>query len=406
MRGSNGAVVALCFCVVLLAGCSSVQAGHAVRDHTLTANSDGVVVGLLDHGNYPITPASPLGKAGPRGHIVESQRLADFLVLPSDVDSAISHQGNLDGIGTALPLPTTALVDQFVSPGTQEILDANGYIAGFASQRVTSSDAIHKKAMTVMVARFNDPPAALAAAAQMAAVPPPRSTRTPLPIPGHPEALGSTFDFGDGGHYVEAYTARGPYVLYQFVNSAESVDVAAATAASAIDLQGPRIDAFKPTDPAQLADLPLDPTGLYAITLRDGLDEKDFTRGVYGAQGGLAYEGDTTSIAPVYAASGIDVVALGNSIVYRATDSAAAKNFKDALAKSADERAADFKPIPSVLGLPESRCYHGTTGGSGPESSIYQCVATSGRYAFRVFSHQEIDVLQRTAAQYLLLTNN
>lgn len=325
--------------------------------------------------------------------------MAEYLVLPSDVDKSMTTQGNLDGLGTAIPMPTAGLIDGFVVSGTEKILESHHYVAGFAAQRFGST-----RAMTVMVARFPDEATAADAATQMAAVPAPGGTRVPFPIPRHPEALGSTFDVGDGAHYVESYTAHGPYVLYQFVNSQESPNGAADLAAATLDRQVPRIDGFAPTDPAKLGDLPLDPDGLYAATLHQESDAKDFTQGVYGRQGGLAYEGDTGSMGEVYTDTGVDTVVRGAAVVYQTKDAASARRFTDALVRDADGDKA-FKPIPAVLGLPESRCYDGTTGRSGPNSAIFQCVATAGRYAFRVFSHQKLDVAQRTASQYLMLNS-
>lgn len=394
----SGVAIAVAVSAAAMTGCTAVREGHAVPDPAFTANNDGVIVALLDSGNYPTKPGAPLGSAGGRGHVVESQRMAEYLVLPGDIDKTISDQGNLNGLGTAIPLPTPGLVDEFVVSKTKEILEAHNYVAGFAAQRYGST-----RATTVMVAAFPDAASATDAATQMAALPAPRGPRTPFPIPGHPEALGSTFDSGDGAHYVDSYTAHGPYVLYQFVNSQESVNGAADLVAATLARQVPRIDEFEPTDPAKLGDLPIDPTGLYAATLRQGSDGKDFTEGAYGPQGGLAYEGDTQSMGELYTDTGVDAVVRGESaVVYQTKDRAAAQHFVDALVKSADS-GKSFKPIPSVLGLPDSRCYDGTTGRKGPNAQIFQCLATAGRYAFRIFSHQKNDVAQRTAAQYLML---
>jgi hypothetical protein len=400
MRHVGDIVVALCMSAVVVAGCSSVRTGHAVPDPALRPNSDGAIVALLDHGNYATKPSDPMGTAGPRGAVIEAQRMAEYLVLPSDVDNSIADQGNLDGLGAALPTPTPGIVSEFVVSGVQAILQSHHFIAGFAAQRIADLGAGRSKAETVMIARFPDPQTAADAATQMAAVPPPKGTRTPFGIPRHPEALGSTFDAGDGAHYVESFTGHGPYVLYQFVNSNESLDVAASIAAGTIDLQAPRIDAFIPTDPAHLGDLPLDPTGLYAATLRVDVDPKDFTRGVYGRQGGLAYEPDTVSMGKLFADTNVDAVALGQTVIYRTKDAESARSFTEFLAKDGDKT---LKPIPPAPGLTKSRCYDGSTG-TDSRNAFFQCLVTAGRYAFRVFSRQKNDVWQRAAAQYLMLT--
>jgi len=403
VRGVGDIVVALCMSAVVMAGCSSVQTGHAVPDPALRPNGDGAIVALLDHGNYATKPSDPLGAAGKRGRVVEAQRMADYLVLPSDVDKTITDQGNLAGVGAAVPTPTAGIVSEFVVSGMQAILESHHFIAGFAAQRIANLGGGHGKGVTVMIARFPDPPAAADAATQMATVPPPKGARTPFAIPRHPEALGSTFDAGDGAHYVESFTPHGPYVLYQYINSNESLDDAASLAAAILDLQAPRIDLFIPTDPAHLDDLPLDPTGLYAATLRADMDPKDFTRGVYGRQGGLTYEPDTVTMGQLFADTNVDAVALGQTVVYRMKDAESARRFMGALVNAADTDKT-LKPIPPPPGLPQSRCIDASSGDSDPGSGHFQCVVTAGRYVFRVFSRQKNDVWQRAAAQYLILT--
>ncbi|OLO99161.1 hypothetical protein BVU76_26965, partial [Mycolicibacterium porcinum] len=101
--------------------------------------------------------------------------MAEYVVLPSDVDKSMTTQGSLNGLGTALPLPTAGLIDGFVVSDTKKILESHNYVAGFAAQRFGTT-----RAMTVMVTRFPDEKVAADAATQMAAVPPPRGTRTPF----------------------------------------------------------------------------------------------------------------------------------------------------------------------------------------------------------------------------------
>ncbi len=405
-RGSGGLVMVrgigvVATVAVFVAGCTSVVSGQAVRDAALTPNADGAIVALLDHGNYPITPSAALGVAGAKGPLIQSQALAEDLVLPSDVDPQIADSGNLNGLGAALPLPTPGVVSEFVIPGTEQILTAHQYVAGFAASRLIRVSTGTSKAMTTMLLQFPDPQTAADAAGQLAGVSGPTVVRTPLPLEAHPDALASTFEMG-GGHIVESYTARGPFVLYQFVNSEESVAVAASLASATLDRQIPRVDAVAPTAPTDLGALPRDPTGVYAATLRKGEDSLDFTDGAYGPHGGLAYESNTVDMGALYADTGVDVVTRGVSVVYRTSDPEAARRFTVALTKDATAHQG-VSAVTPVLGLPQSRCYSTTSGQGSEQHQVFQCVATAGRFAFRVFSQQRVDVLQRTAAQYLML---
>src|SRR6478752_7722023 len=77
--------------MVLVAGCGSTVSGTSVApsDHH---NAHDVTLDLLDPGKYPIT-AVPLAIApsSSTGVVLEGQRMADAVVVPSEVDATLRH---------------------------------------------------------------------------------------------------------------------------------------------------------------------------------------------------------------------------------------------------------------------------------------------------------------------------
>ena len=132
-----------------------------------------------------------------------------------------------------------------------------------------------------------------------------------IPIPGHSDTKAALLTFQEGTQTVKeltASTSHGPYVLMQVVRCPAGPDCQAQLAARTLDLQLPLIDTFTPTEPAQFATLPLDPTGLVARTLPLPEDETTSTSGAaYELRGALHFE-DRVKIGPALTAAGTDFV--------------------------------------------------------------------------------------------------
>ena len=86
------------------------------------------------------------------------------------------------------------------------------------------------------------------------------------PGPRHPEAAASAFNMAQAA-IVESFASQGLYVLYQWLQTNKPAETATELIGRTLDLQGPRIDQFVPTDPSRLASLSVDPNGLLAQTL-------------------------------------------------------------------------------------------------------------------------------------------
>jgi hypothetical protein len=220
---------------------------------------------------------------------------------------------------------------------------------------------------------------------------------TPFPVPGHPEAIATTFTSPDGSAIVESFTPHGSYVLYDYASvGAGNIDAAARLVTKSLDLQGPRIDEFKPTDPAQLANLPIDPDGLLARTLPP--ERVTVDTGVWAPRAALHFSTDPVRSAPLYTDSGLVQKSFARTAIYETKDADGAQRLlKGFLAN----RGPEDKPI-AVPGLPSANCVGtGPAGLTGPQ---FECFYAVDHYVVNVASRQDADVQQQAAAQYLILT--
>ena len=395
---------ALATAAALLAGCASVMAGSAVRDPAFHPGE--VTSALLQTGNYPTAPTAPPAPNAGAAAIMEAQRMAEYVVYPWDVDPRLT---DADTLGLKVIQNPKALgyaildIDTNADDPVQTIARANGFISGFATTRGTPASTPGKHmGLYLLVARFPESDKASASAAAFnASIPPPTGATAvqPIAIPGHPEAQATTYVMNNGHIGVTSNVAHGPFVFHVFAQTDDTADAAAATIAKTLDLQGPRIDQFKPADPAQFATMNLDPTGMKVRTLQR--QTTDVIDGVYTTAALLHLAaGDHPQVAiDRFHTFGIDLISNGKAVVYRAKDAAAASGFADTVAK---DFAEDATPKPAVPGFPGARCF--TLNIAKDYQDTIQCVGTADRYVITVFSKQNNDAIQQISAQYLMLT--
>jgi len=227
----------------------------------------------------------------------------------------------------------------------------------------------------------------------------------PVPIPGHPDITGALAMHRDGNQDVQEVTvvsAHGVYVLIHVADSGQDADHAAAVAGHALDLQAPLIDKFQPTEPAQFLNLPLDPTGLVARTLPLKAGHADsMSNAAYAAAAELHLEDDPVQAERALVDSGVDVVSVGQTTVYRAKDPESAQRLAKALGDDTARRPASHS-AQAVAGLPQSRCVRlDEENGLVPR---HWCIATVDRFAVKAVARQLDNTHQELAAQYLILT--
>ncbi|CAN7684080.1 DUF7373 family lipoprotein [Mycolicibacterium frederiksbergense] len=351
----------------------------------------------LDAGSYPTAPRPPLGNAAdPRtGAIADAQHLADFVVGPWEADEALVTPY----LATYYLLDSSGALMQFAPESVAQRAERHGMVNGFASARQVTD----KTVMMNAVFRFPDASAATAAAGDMnsgaAAQAVRGATPTSAVIPGHPEAAASTYPFTPHESdkewtVIRSFAPHGPYVFMQLVQSVDGFDPAAALVQKAIDVQGPRIDEFRPAPADALAGVPLDPTGLLAKTLPLAGSAAPTKNAVYTRRGAVHFQSNPIASKTLFTDTGVTAVAMALTNVYEAKSPGLASMVVGSFSKEVTAQgAAPAEPVP---GLPDSHC--------SERGKAFYCVASAGRYAVEVNAESLPQAHQQMAAQYILLT--
>ena len=343
---------------------------------------------LLDTGAYPTTASSPPSKAGTEwfGRVLEGHRMANYVVVPSQVDPRLTR---------AIPQNTNTLQNAGDLPVPLDEDDSKDFVVGFSTARSSAA----RQVLINIVLRFTAPAAAADVAADTAALYA-RTTGTShggtVSIPRRPPTLAFASETAEGAE-LHSVTPHGPYVLFQYARSKQGVSDAITLVSKTLDMQEPLIDQFVPDDPSRFADLPTDETGMLSRTLPDpGLPTGGF---VYQPRAALHFQDDSAKAASMFAASGVLAVSAGKSTVYEAADPAKAQGLADSFA--ADRHDNGYRPAAAVNGLP-ARCFDGGRDNDASPRNFY-CTGSAGRYAYEIFSTDQVDAHRQVAAQYRLL---
>lgn len=409
-RLTRGTVAAFGAGVLLLvAGCDQEQTGVAVKS-VGSPPTDRVDVELLVTGTFPTDPLPALGLAGSAsdGALIDARRMADNVVGPWEVDPALM----VPGANRAIVLKDAASVGVIEPSVVADAARTHDIINGFASDRQDSAQG----RLVNAVLRFADPQSAAAAATDMA-----NASRSPqatagaaavaVPIPDHADAQATAVSYSldtgaDQPVTVYSFTPHGAYVLAQIAHG-PALDATTTLITHTLDLQGPRIDQFVPTDPAEFAGLAVDPTGLLAHTMTTPMWPGERPAppnpnvGVYLPRGALHFQDDPAEVSPALSTAGVKAVSYHNSTVFQAHDPTAAAQLADSVAViAATVRAAT--PISGVDFMPASHCMQAQESPTASGSEVF-CFASVGPFAFEVHSGDPTSAREQTAAQYKIL---
>ncbi len=386
------AALAAAVSVAALAGCESTVAGEAMKG---SSPAGAVSVALLDTGPFPTRAGEPFGKAGSAvsGAQLEGIRMAEFVAGPWEVDATLTQF-----VFNGMPIGDAQGLKNALGEAAGGVAAAHGFIAGFATGRSLQGPGLGKSLIN-LVLRFPNPDSAATAARGMAAEvlrggnPPQRA----VAVPRHPESVASSFTDNNVGTVVTSFTAHGPYVFYELASAKDRPEIAGELTANMLDIQAPRIDQFAPTDPAQLADLPVDPSGLLARTLPPPQGEDPVPAvGVYQQRAELHFETNPAESAQLFTAADIEIVTRRwRTRVYQAHDGTGAGRLVERFVHDTNTKA-----IAGVSGLPGAQCFDQ---GAELGAAQFVCVVVVDRYAFMALSGQETEAKQETAAQYRIL---
>ncbi|MEE4025299.1 hypothetical protein V1Y59_19600 [Gordonia sp. PKS22-38] len=371
-----------------------------------------VDLAALDTGSYPTEPREPFGRATDAEIVqVEAQRMAQFIVVPFEVDGDLTNQ--------KMPTQTIASRKNLTMILGPEAVDvpANEFLLGGYTTTASTPDS-HLRAGTArslnnMVVRYADANHARAAARQMADALATRDKTELTGLPGEPTAIVKRSSIG-GNEQMLAFTPHNSYVLYQWVETTpEQQDLLDPTLRTALGLQRALIDQFPATPTkAEAAERGItdsvrpyvdqDRVLIYALPMTDEELETGGTfgpghqlRAVYGPRGRAHTSTDPKTTFTVLTETGSTANAVERSIVYRAATPDGATAIMEA-----DGGAGDAStPIDPPPGLPAAACTK-----SIGQGTLYSCHVQEGRYVGYVRSDDVTDAYQQISAQYVILT--
>ncbi|MGH3552439.1 MAG: DUF7373 family lipoprotein [Mycobacterium sp.] len=136
------------------------------------------------------------------------------------------------------------------------------------------------------------------------------------------------------------------------------------------------------------------------LPLKQGQGDS-MSNAAYDPAGALHLEDNPIQAAQAFTATGVDVVSISQTTVYRAGDPDGARRLAQSLGDATAQRPAS-QPAAVVPGLPGSRCVR--IDGEGGLVPRYSCIAAADRFAFKAVARQLDNARQQIAAQYLILT--
>ncbi|WP_019929473.1 hypothetical protein [Nocardia sp. BMG111209] len=388
-----GALLAAALILPAAAACGADVPGHALRQAADTAN--------LDVGNYP-TKQRVIGRAKTQkqARTRESQRLADFVALPSEADPAYTDDAM--GLSTHVVLNRHGMGKLVINDTFNDV--AKDLVAGWQNAMSTPVDP-NGNARTLNIAVLEFPSAKIAAD-----VGPTLEhddftyniDNAPVDLVKHPEGK---------AHWRPAISSIGSWTVHdRYVVFIKVVDGTAAPdlpslvsfTDTMLDTELPLLDKFVPTPADQLMNIDMDPGGLLGRTLPSNPENplRADVDGVYVGRG--AASGMQNAGLNFLKTGDLDLVAFGDGAVFRS------RTTKGALALWQDEQPSThltstrrMADPPKGLGA-NVECFTDLTDKGDPIMNL--CILQVDRYTAETAAKNLQDLHQKTTAQYVLLT--
>ena len=397
----------------LLTSCSS-QGSDGAATTTAPAPPATVDVGALDPGSYPTTAAAPRAAAGSDevGRVAEARRTLAVLTGPWQADPELTQA---TGDGATIITAYTSLGSVLYSSLLWGRASLGSLILAVSTER-SANDSKSPVHLRNSLLRFPDDATATSIAQAITEAslqwsvsldsldPIASGPVQPVAIPGHPDVTGALVSYDNAGTPTQELltaTARGPFVLLQSAMSAPTPDWSAQAATltgHTLDRQIPAIERFAPTPAAQLAGLPLDPTGIGALTVPAKSADSPLLDAALEPAAALHLEADPVTATTAYATAGVEAVGVGATTVYRTKDPGTAGALATALH---DTTTTGSQPATAVAGLPASTCT--AIPQAGGILTRYRCFASRDNYTFTSNSRDLTTAHHQIAAQYLML---
>ncbi|MFC1473842.1 DUF7373 family lipoprotein [Rhodococcus qingshengii] len=392
--------------IVLVTGCSSTSEGQANAESesggSATVAAQGAAPGEMDPGTYRTTPQADFGTVTSvnSGRYVEGQRMAEFVVLPTELDPLLTGPV---GMSTYVIKSGTAL-SVLLTGKSPDIAEREGMLTGFSTSR-SYEDKKADKSIVHAVLRFPDAESAQRAAAGMSADDALPSEYLPGGVPTSidilPDTLTTTRENSDGTFSSNSFTPHGQYIIYTWASAPiTEKDWTAQITAKALEQQGPMIDKFPATAADKFAELPMDIDNVLVLTIpEDDGNRTTSSDAVYGPRGSAHFSTNPTLTLDFMDKSDTTRMARSGSNVYRSENADGAATLFD-LFKGDIVDTEGFTPSANPPGVPNAACFTKDT----PQGTYNYCIVHQGRYLGEISAlDDETKVHQMTAAQYKIL---
>ncbi|WP_238845874.1 DUF7373 family lipoprotein [Nocardia terpenica] len=357
----------------------------------------------LDVGNYQVKPRI-LGhaKSLKQARVRESQRLADYVALPSEADPTYT-QDALFALKPHIVLNRKALGDLIINDTFDDV--AKDLVAGWqnAMGTATTNPGDKQRLMNLAVLEFPD-------ATTAATVGPTlehddftyNPDNQPVPIPKYPDVK---------SHWrptissIGAWAVHDRYVVFMKVTddtSAPDLPALVSQVERLLDVQFPLLDKFTPTPADALPTIPLDPDDLLGHTLPTNPEEqlRADPDAVYTGRGAVA--GMQGTSLDFLKTGDLDQISFGDGAVFRSRTTRGARQLWQEW-KPSTHPEPDRKMVSPPKGLGDNaECFAELTK-DGQTVDMNLCIFQVDRYVVQTAGKQLQDLHQKTAAQYQLL---
>ncbi|WP_067568799.1 DUF7373 family lipoprotein [Nocardia acidivorans] len=406
--------------LTLLAGLLSGCGGDVVPGSPHPAAPD---LSGLDVGELPTEQsAAPANDNDTYGRVLESVRLGEAVIKPTDFDKDLVYGGS------AL-LPTAGRAAVLAPEIALEPIAELGMIAGYAVNGTDDPNARgpkigESKVLRLTVLSFREDPTARLVAGRITAAAAALSPDTRrVDIPGFADAYAVS---RPRSPVLVTAIAHQSYVVVVYVADRvpDTVALAARTAA-AITAELPLLDGFTPTASDKLSAMPFDSDGMLRRLLHPdpgkwpypaadplGATPVDTTWFAFANGTGVVYGPRALSHlfgrGPATGETNHDDVEraafAGNWWLLRLPDeNHVATMYARVLAKTA---ANGDIPASAPVGVPGSACFRAKDADDNHRETRYRCYVSDGRYWAVITAQDEKTVRQRAAAQYAVLVRN
>ncbi|GGK57209.1 DUF7373 family lipoprotein [Nocardia camponoti] len=365
-----------------------------------SATTETVKFSDLEPGNFITSPRDPNeAKVDDTGLAIEAVRLGEFVPLPMDVDPSYEFQEQT----TPRTRVTKGIPGSLSFVKEEEFAETlNGMTVGWMTSGHRRISSTAGRQGFIYVFRFESESDANAAKLRVL-----EKQRRPndqdVTVPG---VVGVSSKWN--GVDLDAWqTSKNFLIGVRVVDYlSDGPDGALAFTASAYKKTSEMLAAYVPTPPDKISKLPIDTDEMLSRVLPSPREEFRLNipdAAVESAHASLGHDYRPRATAKALSDAGVDIVANdGKTRVYRAANATVTSKLIDDLL----EPATDYrKPIDSPRNLPNARCFQGKDDGVPSWAERPVCYVAFDRYVARVMSYSTAELMQRTAAQYILLSS-